>query len=123
METDCYSLFLLRVILIVLFPWHLTSESDNLVPVPSTSASIDSSLTEAKMSAEDQVPKIELLTWTDDEYGGVIVEMDKPVDSATFLSVLRASISHWKQLVVSLIWVLHCKQFLPADFIHWLDTY
>jgi len=65
------------------------------------STSIDSSLTEAQMTAEDQVPKIELLTWTNDEYDGVIVEMDKPMDSATFLSILRASISHWKQLVVS----------------------
>jgi len=74
-----------------------------LVPVPFTSTSIDSSLTEAQMTAEDQVPKIELLTWTDDEYGGVIVEMDKPMDSATLLSTLRASISHWKQLVVSLM--------------------
>lgn len=76
-----------------------------LVPVPFTSTSIDSSLTEAQMTAEDQVPKIELLTWTDDEYGGVIVEMDKPMDSATLLSTLRASISHWKQLGKKGVWI------------------
>ncbi|TKY53910.1 Nudix hydrolase 2 [Spatholobus suberectus] len=53
------------------------------------------------MTTEDQVQQIELLTLTDDDQGGVIVEMDKPMDSATIVSILKASISHWKQLVDS----------------------
>lgn len=57
--------------------------------------------TAVQMTAEDQVQQIELLTSTDDDYGGVIVEMDEPMDSTAFVSILRASISHWKQLVVS----------------------
>lgn len=51
------------------------------------------------MSAQDPVQHIELLTSTDDDYGGVIVEIVDPIDSTTFLSILRASISHWKHLV------------------------
>ncbi|XP_020230668.2 nudix hydrolase 2 isoform X1 [Cajanus cajan] len=63
------------------------------------------SLTEAQMTAEDQVQQIELLTSTDDDHGGVIVEMDKPMDSATFVSILRASISQWKQLGKKGVWI------------------
>lgn len=73
------------------------------VPVPSLSSS--STLTEEVQVTALQM--IELLTSTTDEHGGVIVEMDKPMDSATFVSILRASISHWKQLVGSSL--LHYK--------------
>ena len=52
------------------------------------------------MTAGNQVQQTELLTSTDDDHGGVIVEMDEPMDSATFVSILRVSILHWKQLVV-----------------------
>lgn len=73
------------------------------IPVTSMSDTTDSSLAAVQMTAEEQVQQIELLTSTDDDHGGVIVEMDErePMDSTTFLSILRASISHWKQLVVS----------------------
>ncbi|KAL2339288.1 hypothetical protein Fmac_013734 [Flemingia macrophylla] len=57
------------------------------------------------MTAEDPVQQIELLTSTNDDHGGVIVEMDKPMDSATFVSILRASISHWKQLGKKGVWI------------------
>lgn len=60
----------------------------------------DSSLTAVQKTAEDQVQQIELLTSTNDDHGGVIVEMDDPMDSTTFVSILRASISHWKELVI-----------------------
>ncbi|KAK7363866.1 hypothetical protein VNO77_06025 [Canavalia gladiata] len=76
-----------------------------LAPFPSMSASTNSSLTEPQMTAEDQVQQIQLLTSTDDDHGGVIVEMDDPMDSATFVSILRASISHWKQLGKKGVWV------------------
>ncbi|KAJ1400362.1 NUDIX hydrolase domain [Sesbania bispinosa] len=57
------------------------------------------------MTAEDQVQQIKLLTSTDDDHGGVIVEMDEPMDSTTFISILRASISHWKQLGKKGVWI------------------
>nr|GMC77123.1 nudix hydrolase 2-like [Ipomoea batatas]GME11953.1 nudix hydrolase 2-like [Ipomoea batatas] len=40
---------------------------------------------------------MEILEATDDAYGGVIVDMKKKMDSATFVALLRASISQWKQ--------------------------
>ena len=52
-------------------------------------------------AAEDQVQRIKVLTSTDDKYGGVIVELDQPMDSTTFVSILRASILHWKQMVIN----------------------
>jgi len=53
------------------------------------------------MSTEED-DQIQLLTSTDDDYSGVIVElMDHPImDSTTFLSILRPSISNWKQQVI-----------------------
>ncbi|KAK7262069.1 hypothetical protein RJT34_29629 [Clitoria ternatea] len=75
------------------------------VHIPSMSSSTSSSLTAAQMTAEDQVQQIELLTSTDDDHGGVVVEMDEPKDSATFVSILRASIAHWKQLRKKGIWI------------------
>lgn len=54
----------------------------------------------AQKAAEDEGQQIiKLLTSTNDDHGGVIVEMDEPMDSTTFVSILRASISHWKELV------------------------
>ncbi|XP_028108929.1 nudix hydrolase 2 isoform X2 [Camellia sinensis] len=51
------------------------------------------------MSSQNEVLQIsKLLTATNDHYGGVIVEMTtEPVDSAVFVSLLRASVSHWRQ--------------------------
>ncbi|GAU38983.1 hypothetical protein TSUD_378590 [Trifolium subterraneum] len=54
----------------------------------------------SQTTAEDQVQQVKLLTSTDDNYGGVIVELDQLMDSTTFVSILRASILHWKQLVL-----------------------
>ncbi len=70
----------------------------NPVPIRSMSTSKNSSSTAAEMPAEED--RVKLLTSTDDNYGGVIVELDQPMDSTTFISILRASIAHWKQLVV-----------------------
>jgi hypothetical protein len=61
-----------------------------------------SSSSEQQQEEADQLQQqIQLLTSTDDDYGGVIVEMDQPtMDSTTFLSILRPSISNWKHQVV-----------------------
>ncbi|RDY00205.1 Nudix hydrolase 2 [Mucuna pruriens] len=71
------------------------------VPIRSMSTSIIAS----EMATEDQVQQVNLLTSTDDDYGGVIVEMDQPMDSTTFISILRASVSHWKQLDKKGVWI------------------
>lgn len=59
------------------------------------------------MSTEEEEQQIELLTSTDDEYSGVIVQlMDHPIiDSTTFLSILRPSISNWKQQGKKGVWI------------------
>ncbi|XP_027357521.1 nudix hydrolase 2-like isoform X1 [Abrus precatorius] len=63
------------------------------------------SLTDTEMSAQDQVQQVKLLTSTNDAYGGVIIELDQPMNSTTFVSILRASISHWKQLGKKGVWI------------------
>ncbi|CAK8564484.1 unnamed protein product [Lathyrus sativus] len=66
------------------------------------SASTDSSLT----AERDEPPQIQLLASTDDDYDGVIVEInDLVMDSTTFLSILRPSISNWKQQGKKGVWI------------------
>ncbi|XP_054776797.1 nudix hydrolase 2-like [Prosopis cineraria] len=67
--------------------------------------STSSAATAPQVVHENGVGEIKLLSSTDDDYGGVIVEMDGPMDSTTFLSILRASISHWRQLGKKTIWI------------------
>ncbi|CAJ2658185.1 unnamed protein product [Trifolium pratense] len=71
------------------------------VPIRCMSTSPISSQT----TAEDQVQRVKLLTSTDDNYGGVIVELDQLMDSTTFVSILKASILHWKQLGKKGVWI------------------
>ncbi|KAK7245999.1 hypothetical protein RIF29_40856 [Crotalaria pallida] len=75
------------------------------VPIRSMSSSKISRLSADEMTAEGQVQQVKLLTSTNDKHGGVIVEMDQPIDSTTFVSILRASISHWKQLGKKGVWI------------------
>ena len=72
------------------------------VPIRSMSTSTISSAITSETAAEDQVQRVNLLRSTDDNYDGVIVELDQPMDSTTFISILRASVSHWKKLVGNL---------------------
>ncbi|XP_028755012.1 nudix hydrolase 10-like [Neltuma alba] len=55
--------------------------------------------------AENGVREVRLLASTDDDYNGVMVEMDEPMDPATFMPILRASISHWRQLGKKTVWI------------------
>ncbi|KAK2448009.1 nudix hydrolase [Trifolium repens] len=71
------------------------------VPIRCMSTSPISSQT----TLEDQVQRVKLLTSSDDNYGGVIVELDQLMDSTTFVSILRASILHWKQLGKKGVWI------------------
>ena len=62
---------------------------------------------------ENSVQQIQLLTSTDDAYGGVRVEIKNPMDSNVFGDLLRASISQWRQKVPT------CTQFVfPLKWVH-----
>ncbi|KAL5140631.1 Nudix hydrolase 2 [Glycine soja] len=75
------------------------------VPIRSMSTSTISSAITSETAAEDQVQRVNLLRSTDDNYDGVIVELDQPMDSTTFISILRASVSHWKKLGKKGVWI------------------
>lgn len=66
----------------------------------STSAS-PSSVIEPTVS--DNGGSVELLTGVNDTHGGVIIDMKAPMDSANFVSSLRASISQWRKQVNYLV--------------------
>ncbi|XP_028753030.1 nudix hydrolase 2 [Neltuma alba] len=69
-------------------------------------ASSTSSISKAtQVAAADELEQVKILTSTNDKYSGVIVEMDEPMDPTTFISILRASISHWKQLGKKGVWI------------------
>ncbi|KAK9924332.1 hypothetical protein M0R45_032709 [Rubus argutus] len=55
---------------------------------------------------ESGVEQIELLNADDDLHGGVVVDMkDKPMDSELFTSLLKASLSQWKQKEKKGVWI------------------
>lgn len=41
-----------------------------------------------------------LLPATNDDHGGIVVEMEEAMDSEVFVTLLRASISEWRRQVV-----------------------
>ncbi|XP_057461177.1 nudix hydrolase 10-like isoform X1 [Actinidia eriantha] len=55
--------------------------------------------------AENGVQHVELLSSVNDDHGGVIVEMKEPMDSEAFHSLLRVSISQWKQQGKKGVWI------------------
>lgn len=64
------------------------------------STSKSSSAIEKQMVPENElVQQDELLTGVEDSYGGIVLHFEKPMDSEVFTSLLRASISQWKQQV------------------------
>lgn len=60
------------------------------------SNSTNSSSVEPALLSEN----VQMLAAVDDDHGGVIVEMSKPMDAETFASSLRASLSDWKNKVI-----------------------
>ncbi|KAI4296051.1 hypothetical protein L6164_036041 [Bauhinia variegata] len=74
-------------------------------PVRSMSASTSPFPSAAQVAAEDAGQQIKLLMSTNDDHGGVIVEMDEAMDSTSFVSILRASILHWKQQGKKGVWI------------------
>ena len=54
--------------------------------------------------SENRVEQVELLSSDNDSYGGVVVKIEQPIDSI-FPSLLRASISQWRQQVYIYIYI------------------
>lgn len=71
------------------------------------SLSIDSS----SQVLENGYEHAELLSGNNDEHEGVMVNMEKPMDSKVFLTALRASISLWRKQVG-----VHFNQF-PSELV------
>ncbi|CAK9145107.1 unnamed protein product [Ilex paraguariensis] len=70
-----------------------------------------------QMVAENGVQKVELLAAINDDHGGVIVEMKESMDSKVFLSLLRASLSHWKLQGKRGVWIK-----LPIELANLVET-
>lgn len=66
------------------------------------SNSLDSSPLTVRVDAED---RMRLLSATNDDHGGVIVDMEEPMDSKVFLGALRASMSQWKHEGKRGVWI------------------
>ncbi|KAA8537268.1 hypothetical protein F0562_027045 [Nyssa sinensis] len=85
----------------------------------SMSASVSSSSrTVEQMVAENEVQQTDkLLTATNDDHGGVIVEMTtEPMDASVFVSLLRASISHWRRQGKKGVWIK-----LPIELVNLVE--
>ncbi|XP_022133355.1 nudix hydrolase 2-like [Momordica charantia] len=58
-----------------------------------------------QVPAANEVQQVKLLDATNDDHGGVIVEMSEPMDSEVFVPILRASVSYWKQQGKRGVWI------------------
>lgn len=63
----------------------------------------------ALLAKEEEVrgEGIGLLRAVEDQHGGVIVNMEEPMDSLVFASMLEASISQWRKKVDFKIIIIH----------------
>ncbi|XVE78305.1 hypothetical protein DITRI_Ditri13aG0133800 [Diplodiscus trichospermus] len=71
---------------------------------------------EKQMVSENEVQQVELLTGVEDLYGGIILDVEKPMDSEAFASLLRASISQWKQQGKRAVWIK-----LPIELVNLVE--
>ncbi|KAK9267823.1 hypothetical protein L1049_010259 [Liquidambar formosana] len=81
------------------------------------SASVNSSPAAEQVVAENEVEQVKILTATNDDHGGVIVEMKEPLESGVFISVLRASISQWRQQGKKGVWIK-----LPIELVNLVEA-
>ncbi|KAM7495650.1 hypothetical protein LguiB_030259 [Lonicera macranthoides] len=66
--------------------------------------------------AENGGQKVQLLSAINDDFGGVIVEMNEHMDSNVFLTMLRASMSQWKLQGKKGVWIK-----LPIEFVNLVE--
>lgn len=54
--------------------------------------------TSSTLLAKEQMgdEEVEVLNAVEDKHGGVIVNIEEPMDSIVFASLLKASLSHWR---------------------------
>ncbi|XP_076939286.1 nudix hydrolase 2-like isoform X1 [Bidens hawaiensis] len=70
-----------------------------------------------RSTIENGVEDAQQLPATDDEFGGVVVEMKEPMDPDIFRSLLKTSMSQWKLQGKKGIWIK-----LPIDLSNLVDT-
>ncbi|XP_020208683.1 nudix hydrolase 2 [Cajanus cajan] len=65
------------------------------------------SSTLATLAKEDEIQGkgMETLRAVEDQHGGVVVNMDEPMDSSLFASLLEASISQWRERGKKGVWI------------------
>lgn len=63
---------------------------------------------EKQMVPGNEVQQVELLAGVEDLYEGIIIDMEKTMDSEAFVPLLRASLSQWKQRVRNFISLFIC---------------
>ena len=67
--------------------------------IKNMSISTSSMSVEKQFMPENRVQQVELLNSINDLHGGVVVNIEQPMDSKVFSPLLRASISQWRQKV------------------------
>ncbi|KAM1429662.1 hypothetical protein ACFX2I_045832 [Malus domestica] len=82
-------------------------DSKDKVPhfIEAMSVSTNSSSVAQQAVPENEVEQVELLAAVDNSYGGVVVDVTEPMDSAVFTSLLQASISQWRQKGKKGVWI------------------
>ena len=71
---------------------------------------------------EVQQVTMKVLSAENDDHGGVIVEMKEAMDFEAFVSLLRASIAHWRQQVYGLWFLIFLWDFL-VFWCHGFDVF
>nr|XP_023919622.1 nudix hydrolase 7-like isoform X1 [Quercus suber] len=72
---------------------------------------------EKQVMCQQRVEQVELLSSVNDLYGGVVVNIEKPMDSEVFSPLLRASMSHWRQQGKRAVWVK-----LPIEHVNLVEA-
>lgn len=83
----------------------------------STSGSSSSPAVERVVGDGEEVQCVELLPWNEDQHGGVIVEELKHMEATVFGSLLKASISHWRQQGKRGVWIK-----LPIELVNLVEA-
>ncbi|KAM2470641.1 nudix hydrolase 2-like [Malus sylvestris] len=82
-------------------------DSKDKVPhlIQAVQVSTNSSSLAQQVVPENEVEQVKLLTAVEDLYGGVVVDVTKPMDYAVFASLLQASISQWREKGKKGVWI------------------
>ncbi|XP_044502161.1 nudix hydrolase 2-like [Mangifera indica] len=92
--------------------WFTCSKApQGRIPFLTGNMSSSTSSFEKPTVLENEVQHVELLNAVDDLYGGVTVDMEKPMDSKLFASALKSSLSYWRQRGKKGVWIK-----LPSEF-------